>query len=216
MATSAPSSASARAVAAPIPREPPVTRATLPESFLVIGFLHCSNSMTSGYASRLGIEIETEETHCFLKRAICGKHHGKTSGLRSVGDLRKGRGIAVVCGGGNRACAVQGHGLEGGQPIGGAAGGAVVQPHLAAAGADRCWAKIVRARPASFGRRRGAGERGAGAIGDAARAGAARGAYELRGESSGAAIAGVPQNLSGSVDRSSSQRCDRRSDRRRF
>src|ERR1700704_7180134 len=40
MATLAPSSASARALAAPMPREPPVTRATLPESFLVIGFLH--------------------------------------------------------------------------------------------------------------------------------------------------------------------------------
>jgi hypothetical protein len=27
-----------------MPREPPVTRATLPESFLVIGFLRCLNS----------------------------------------------------------------------------------------------------------------------------------------------------------------------------
>src|SRR5512143_3958779 len=33
MATSAPSSARARAMAAPMPREPPVTRATLPASF---------------------------------------------------------------------------------------------------------------------------------------------------------------------------------------
>ena len=31
-------------LAAPMPREPPVTRATLPESFLVIGFLRCLNS----------------------------------------------------------------------------------------------------------------------------------------------------------------------------
>jgi hypothetical protein len=35
--------ASARALAAPMPREPPVTRAVLPESFLVIGFLHRLN-----------------------------------------------------------------------------------------------------------------------------------------------------------------------------
>src|SRR5229473_2051936 len=39
MATLAPSSASARALAAPMPREPPVTRATLPARDLVIGFL---------------------------------------------------------------------------------------------------------------------------------------------------------------------------------
>src|SRR5438034_8644214 len=35
MATSAPSSASARAAAAPMPREPPVTKATFPVSFFV-------------------------------------------------------------------------------------------------------------------------------------------------------------------------------------
>src|SRR5262245_36726980 len=40
MATLAPSSASASALAAPMPREPPVTRATLPESFLVMEVLH--------------------------------------------------------------------------------------------------------------------------------------------------------------------------------
>src|SRR3981189_2723596 len=40
MATLAPSSASARPLAAPVPRGAPVTRATLPERFLVIGFLH--------------------------------------------------------------------------------------------------------------------------------------------------------------------------------
>src|SRR3954454_15725174 len=44
MATLAPSSASALALAARMPREPPVTRATLPESFLVIGFLRSLNS----------------------------------------------------------------------------------------------------------------------------------------------------------------------------
>src|SRR5258707_11503820 len=50
-----------------MPGEPPVTRATLPESFLVIGFVHCLEfPMHFGYASRCGIEIETIETHCFL------------------------------------------------------------------------------------------------------------------------------------------------------
>src|SRR3979490_1633508 len=44
MATLAPSPASARALAAPMPREPPVTRATLPVSDLVIGFFHRLNS----------------------------------------------------------------------------------------------------------------------------------------------------------------------------
>src|SRR5437899_1698822 len=39
MATCAPSCARARAVAAPMPREPPVTSATLPASFLDMGRL---------------------------------------------------------------------------------------------------------------------------------------------------------------------------------
>src|SRR6266404_4210045 len=39
MATLAPSAARRLAIAAPIPREPPVTRATLPSSFLDIAFL---------------------------------------------------------------------------------------------------------------------------------------------------------------------------------
>jgi hypothetical protein len=52
-----------------MPREPPVTRATLPESFFAIGSLRCSKLFEirwpSGYAVPFGIEIETIETHCF-------------------------------------------------------------------------------------------------------------------------------------------------------
>ena len=47
MATLARASDKDRAAAAPIPLLPPVTRATLPESFLVIGFAHWLNPDTS-------------------------------------------------------------------------------------------------------------------------------------------------------------------------
>ena len=46
MATLAPSSAKRLAIAAPIPREPPVTSATFPSSFLDMGFLRCSCYVT--------------------------------------------------------------------------------------------------------------------------------------------------------------------------
>src|SRR6478735_5298682 len=99
--------------------------------------------MTLGYASRCGIEIETIETHCFLFCAKRRSADGKTSGLRRARDFRESRGITVICGGLDRAFAVQGDGLEGGQPARGAAGRTAVQPHLAAACLDRCWPEIV-------------------------------------------------------------------------
>ena len=52
------------------------------------------------------------------------------------------------------------------------------------------------------------------AIDGAARAGAARGADDVRGEGRGADVAGISRAVSGSLDRSSSERRDRRSDRR--
>src|SRR5439155_4053611 len=125
----------------------------------------------------------------------------------------KSRGIVVVYGGRGRTGAVQGHGVEGGEPVGGAPRGPAVQPHLTAAGADRCRAKARRARGAAIVRWGGRGERGAGAIGDAARAGAARGPHDLWREVSGAVAAGISEPVSRSFDRSSLERCDRRSHR---
>src|ERR1700755_2939745 len=55
-----------------------------------------------------------------------------------------------------------------------------VNPPPAAAGADRCRPKAGGARRAPAGRRRGRRERGAVAIDGAARAGAARGADDVR------------------------------------
>src|SRR5262249_6693098 len=65
---------------------------------------------------------------------------------------------------------------------------------------DRCGAETPRPRAAAPGRWRGGGERGFGAIGDAARPGAARGAHELWHQDRRAAAAGIPCNLPGSVD----------------
>ena len=76
--------------------------------------------------------------------------------------------------------------------------------------------KTGRARRAAAVGRRGGGERGAGAIGDAARAGALRGADDLRGENRGAVPAGIPRAVSRGRDRPASQRRHRRSDRRGF
>src|SRR3954451_18084139 len=108
MATLAPSFASARALAAPMPREPPVTRATLPDSFLVIGFLHGLFSMQCGYVSERDKEIETIETHCFQFCSNGRPADVKASGFRSTRDFRKSRGITVVCGSLERARAIQG------------------------------------------------------------------------------------------------------------
>src|SRR6185437_8943918 len=93
----------------------------------------------------------------------------KTPGFRGVGDLCKGRGIAVVRGRRRRAGAVQTDGVEGDLQAGAAARRAAVQPHLATARADRCRATTGGARRAAPGRRRNDRERGAVAIGDAAR-----------------------------------------------
>src|SRR6478672_9260891 len=71
---------------------------------------------------------------------------------------------------------------------------------LAQVGADRCRAEACRAGDAAFGRWRGGGERGAGAILGAARAGAPCGAHDLRHQECRAVAAGVPANLSGSDD----------------
>src|SRR6185437_4044476 len=70
MATLAPSSASARALAAPMPREPPVTRATLPERFLVIGFLRCLNSDNAWICLRLWYRNRNYGNSLFLKTTI--------------------------------------------------------------------------------------------------------------------------------------------------
>ena len=64
-----------------------------------------------------------------------------------------------------------------------------------------------RAAP-PVGRRRGRRERSLVAVGRAARTGAACGADDVRGESRRAVIAGIPAAISGSLDRSASERCD--------
>src|SRR5258708_22305835 len=64
----------------------------------------------------------------FLILRLRGRANGKTSGFRGAGDLRKSRGITVICGSRRRAGAVQGHGVEGGHPARGAARPGAVQP----------------------------------------------------------------------------------------
>src|SRR5205085_11206506 len=100
MATLAPSSARARALAAPIPREPPVMRATLPESFLVIGFLRCLNSDGDWICLPAWYRNRNYRNSLFPFMAW-SEPDGETSGFRGAGDFRKSRGIAVVCGRGN-------------------------------------------------------------------------------------------------------------------
>src|SRR5438445_440149 len=83
MATLAPSSASARALAAPMPREPPVTRATFPVRVLVIAFLRRSNSdqlwIRTGGADPAGIS-------CSLSR-----RRGRPASERCHGRLDRRR-----------------------------------------------------------------------------------------------------------------------------
>src|SRR3981189_2756293 len=74
---------------------------------------------------------------------------GKAPRFRGRGNLRKSRGIAFICSSFDRTGAVQGHGVEGGEPAGRAARRPAVQPHLAAAGADRRRAKARRTRRAA-------------------------------------------------------------------
>src|SRR6266403_1164240 len=213
MATLAPSSASARALAAPMPREPPVTRATLPARDLVIGFPVVRIPMRLWICASKWVRNRNYRNTLFL---ILRRRNadGKTSGFRGSRDFRKSRGIAVVCGSCRRTGAVKGHRIEGGYPARRAAWRAAVQPHFAAPCLDRCRAEAVRARHAPSTRWRGGGERGVGAIGGAARAGAPRGADDIRGESGGADPAGVSASLSRCRDRPSLERCHGRSDRR--
>src|SRR6266404_5296713 len=213
MAMLAPSSASARALAAPMQREPPVTRATLPVSDLVIGFLRCLNSDDIWICASSWSINRNYRNASFPLLRLQEDPNDKTSRFRRPRDFRKSRGITVICGGRGRTGAVQGHGVEGGQPTGGAAWREAIQPDLAAPRLDRCRAKAVRARRAAAGRWRGGGERGAGAVGGAARAGAARGADDVRGESGGADPAGVSASLSRCRDRSSLERRHGGSDR---
>src|SRR5580693_7529321 len=97
MATSAPSLASARALAAPMPREPPVTRATLPVSFRVMACLHSFEFDGYWICLRLWYINRNYRNTLFPFMGGC---HGQASGLRGARDFRKSRGIAVVCGGG--------------------------------------------------------------------------------------------------------------------
>src|SRR5262249_31681940 len=187
MATLAPSSASASALAAPMPREPPVTRATLPESFLVMEVLHSLEFDGTWICRPLWYRNRNYRNSSFPKVRY---RNDQAPGLRGAGDFRQGGGIALLCGGLERTGAVQGHRVESGEPAGGTARGAPVQPHLAPSRLDRCWAETGRARRAAARRRRGRRERGAGAIGDAARPGAPRGAHDLRREDRRAAAAG--------------------------
>src|SRR5882757_10767860 len=121
MATLAPSSASARALAAPMPRDPPVTRATLPVSDLVIGFLRCLNSDDVWIcASSWSINRNYRNT-LFPLLCLPEDPNDKTSRFRRPRDFRKSRGITVICGGRGRIGAFQGHGVQGRQPPGKAA-----------------------------------------------------------------------------------------------
>src|SRR6185369_6851991 len=115
MATLAPSSARARAEAAPMPREPPVTRATLPESFLVIGFLRCLNSDGHWICLPLWYRNRNYRNSLFPKTSLGGDPNVKAPGFRGAGDFCKSRGVTVVCIGRNRTGAVQGHGVQGRQ-----------------------------------------------------------------------------------------------------
>src|ERR1700674_5090131 len=160
MATLAPSSASARALAAPMPREPPVTRATLPVSDLAIGFLRCLKCRWPLDMRFRMVHKQKLSKHIVSKIVTMEKAVGKASRFRGPRDFRKSRGIAVFCSGFGRTGAVQGHGVPGRQPAGGAARRPAVQPHLAAARLDGCRAKAVGPRGASVARWRGGGERG--------------------------------------------------------
>src|SRR5581483_1173940 len=112
MATSAPSSARARADAAPMPREPPITRAILPESFLVMGFLRSVNCDGPWICRPLWYRNRNYRNTLFL--FLSGAPNGKTSGLRGAGDFREGRGAAFLCRGGERTFAVEGDRVQGG------------------------------------------------------------------------------------------------------
>src|SRR5216683_4050365 len=66
MATCAPSAARRLAIAAPIPREPPVTRATFPSSFLDIGFSPIpSITLFADPVSYVGRAVEKCGASCF-------------------------------------------------------------------------------------------------------------------------------------------------------
>src|SRR5260370_12213303 len=66
MATLAPSAARRLAIAAPIPREPPVTRATFPSSFLDIGFSpNPSITLFADPVAYVGRAIEKRNASCF-------------------------------------------------------------------------------------------------------------------------------------------------------
>src|SRR4051794_36859093 len=114
MATLAPSAARARADAAPMPREPPVTRATLPESFLVIGFLRCLYSDGHWLCRPVWYRNRNYRNSLFPKLSLEGDPNVKAPGFRGARDFRESRGVTVVCIGRHRVGAVQGHGVEGG------------------------------------------------------------------------------------------------------
>src|SRR5882757_624392 len=105
-----------------MPREPPVTRATLPVSFLVIGFLRGSNSVRPWICRPMWYRNRNYRNTLFPNLCSRERPNAKTPGLRRPRDFRESRGIAVICGGGRRSGAVQGHGVEGGEPARGAAG----------------------------------------------------------------------------------------------
>src|SRR5260370_11693930 len=112
-----------------MPREPPVTSATLPARDLVIGFLRRSNSETFWICISKCVRNRNYRNTLFLILRLRGRANGKTSGFRGAGDFRKSRGIPVVSVNPRRTGAVQGHGVEGGHPARGAARAARVQPH---------------------------------------------------------------------------------------
>src|SRR5260370_32623456 len=115
-----------------MPREPPVTSATLPARDLVIGFLRRSNSETFWICISKCVRNRNYRNTLFLILRLRGRANGKTSGFRGAGDFRKSRGITIVCGSRPRAGAVQGHGIQGGHPARGAALTASGPPHFAA------------------------------------------------------------------------------------
>src|ERR1700692_4810437 len=128
MATLAPSSARARALAAPIPREPPVTSATLPVRVLVIEFLRCSNSDHIWICTTRWVRNRNYRNVLFLILLLWENPNGKASRFRRTRDFRKSRGITVICGGSHRVGAVQSDGLEGCHAPGRAARWPGVQP----------------------------------------------------------------------------------------
>ncbi len=111
--------------------------------------------------------------------------------------------------------AFQGHGLQGSDAAGGAAGHASLQPHLARLALTDAGRQLVRPRQRDPRRGRSGRERGAGAIGQSARIGAAGGRRCRSGCSMWHPSCRRSQGLSRCERRSASERRHDRSDRRR-